>query len=168
MDLPHTIATNVSRVADLIRGVPICMLTTVLGDGLPRARPMIAQEEAFDGSLWFLAERESELVHEIRRNPRVGVTYADTVTHRYVSLGGDARIVEDRAIIGMLWRASMESWFAAGPMDPAIALIRVDPEMAWFWEAPPSGRSQLVQLAKSLLTGEGGNPSEGSSGRLQL
>jgi general stress protein 26 len=168
MDLPQTVSTNIARVADLIRGVPICMLTTVLGDGLPHARPMIAQDEAFDGRLWFLVEREAHLVQEIRRNPHVGVTYADTVTHRYVSLSGKARIVEDPAVVARLWRASMEGWFPDGPLDPRIALVQVEPAMAWFWEGPPTTGARILDLAKSLLTGEGGEPQAGASGRLQL
>jgi general stress protein 26 len=168
MNLPQSIATNVARVADLIRGVPICMMTTVMGDGTPHARPMIAQEHPFDGALWFLVERESNVVKEIHRNPHVGVTYADSVSHRYVSLSGTARVVEDRAVIGMMWRPSMESWFPAGPMDPALALLRVDPTVAWFWEGPPASLGQVLELAKSIVTGEGGAPPAGASGRLRL
>jgi general stress protein 26 len=173
MDLPHSVATNVARVAELIRGVPTCMLTTVLGDGLPHARPMVAPDEPFDGSLWFLTEREGHLAHEIRRNPHVGVTFSDAAAGRHVSLSGTARLVEDRAVISRLWRAPMEAWFPLGPVDPAIALIRVDPVMAWFWEGPagpgPGHQlGQLVELAKALVTGEGASPDPGTSGRLKL
>jgi general stress protein 26 len=167
-ELPQTVATNVRRVAELIRGVPICMLTTVGGDGMPHARPMVAQEEPFDGSLWFLTERESHLSHEIRRNPHVGVTYADPVANRYVSVSGTARIVEDRAIVSTLWRAPMEAWFPMGPLDPALALIQVEPAIAWFWEGPPANLGQVIELAKALVTGEGTRPEPGTHGTLKL
>lgn len=168
MDLPQTVSTNISRIAELIVGMPTCMLTTVLGGGSPHARPMAAQEQPFDGSLWFLVDREARVVHEIRANRHVGVTFSDAAAARWVSLSGTARIVEDRAIISRLWKAPLETWFPEGPSDPAITLIQVEPSEATFWEGPPAIVGHVFDLARAALTGRGGAEEPGISGRLQL
>ena len=100
--------------------------------------------------------------------PSTHVTFADTITNRYVSVSGTARIIEDRAVIATIWRASMEAWFPGGPLDPALALARVDPTVAWFWEGAPANLGSVLDLAKAVISGEGGNPQPGASGRLQL
>jgi pyridoxine/pyridoxamine 5'-phosphate oxidase len=74
------------------------MLTTEDGGQL-RARPMVAAQDDFDGTLWFFTRASSHKVSEVESEQHVGVTYADAGKQDYVSLSGTARLIQDKATI---------------------------------------------------------------------
>ena len=95
--------SDVKKVADLAKDIRIGMLTTIDSDGHFISRPMAQQEVEFDGDLWFFAERNSRKVAHITANPHVGVTLTSNDT--WISLDGDAEIVDDPAKAKELWNS---------------------------------------------------------------
>ena len=114
-----TMDDDTRRVAELIRGNRLAMLTTVAPDGTLTSRPMGLQEADFDGDLWFFVERDSRKMVHVAHHPQVNVTVASGST--WVSLTGEAVEAEDRDRAHELWNAGVAAWFPDGPDDPAPA-----------------------------------------------
>ena len=50
------------KIAELAKGIHICMMTTVAADRKMSSRPMAVQDKPFDGTLWFLTRVTSEKI----------------------------------------------------------------------------------------------------------
>lgn len=137
----------IRKIDELIRNVPVAMLTTTSARGWLRSRPMVAQRLPFDGSLWFITSRTAAKAGEVRNRHRVNVSYASPERDCYVSIAGIASLVEDPARAAGLWNASYEPWFPQGLHDPDLALIRVEAEEAEYWD----GSIRKMVIVSGLL-----------------
>ena len=145
-------AEQVKKVADLAKGIRIGMLTTVDSDGHYISRPMAQQEVEFDGDLWFFAERDSRKVQHITANPHVGVTLTSNDT--WISLDGEAEIVDDTAKAKELWNTWVEAWMPEGPEDANVVLIKVTGHSAEYWDTPGGRIASVISFVKAKVTGE--------------
>ena len=145
-------AAQVAKLAELARDIRIAMLTTIDAEGHFVARPMAQQEVEFDGDLWFFAETSSSLVAQIAVNPHVGVTLSSCDT--WISIDGDAEVVDDRAKAKDLWNAWVEAWLPQGPDDPSVTLVKVNGHSAEYWDTPGNKVTSAISFVKSKLTGE--------------
>ena len=88
----------------MMRDLDFCMFTTTSEDGSLRARPMSNNGEVeFDGDVWFFSGADTRKVQEIQAEPRVQLNYADTENFRFVSMTGQAKIVNDLKKKKELW-----------------------------------------------------------------
>jgi len=149
----------------MMKSISFAMLTTEDDDQL-RARPMVAAQSDFDGTLWFFTRASSHKVDEVQQDQRVGVTYADPSKQDYVSLSGKARLVRDKASIDSHWGEAMRTWFPKGKDDPDIALLRVDVTMAEYWDAPNSTMVHAYGYVKAVVTGKSPHPGENEKVRI--
>ena len=117
---------------------------------------MTTQQTEFDGDLWFIGSNDSGTVADIRHNPQVNASYADTGKGTYVSVSGQAELVEDRAKLEELWSDTYKAYFEGGIDDPAVQLIRINAQEAEFWEGNGKVRS-LYQMARTAVTGKTAN-----------
>ena len=115
------------------------MLITESEDGALHSCPMATQQTEFDGILWFFTGLTSGKVNELEWNPSVNLSYAEPAEMRYVSVSGDAEIVQDRAKMEELWSALYKAWFPKGLDDPDLCLLKVEVNNAEYWEAPSGG-----------------------------
>jgi general stress protein 26 len=145
---------RIKKLGDLIKDINIAMLTTVLPDGSLRSRPMAAQNENFDGALWFFTRENSEKVHEIQDDQHVNVSFADEGSQTYVSVSGKAKLSRDRAKIEELWSPVVKAWFPDGKDDPSLALLEIKVDGAEYWDAPSSAMVNIVGMAKAAFTGK--------------
>lgn len=151
---------DVAKLAELVEGIRIAMLTTTEWDGTLRSRPMATQEVEFDGDLWFFTAHDSPKVREAERDQHVNVSYADPSNNRYVSVSGVAEEVRDRAKMEELWSPLYKPWFPGGLDDPDLTLLKIHVEKAEYWESTGGKLVQLLGFAKALITGK---PVEGGS-----
>lgn len=139
------------RVADLIEGHRIAMLTSIGADGTLLSRPMALQEVEFDGDVWFFAERTSRKVENVTANPQVNVTVGSATT--WVSLTGTAVVVDNPDKKRELWSEAVKAWYPEGPDDEGLVLLKVVADSAEYWDTP--GRlATLISYAKARVTGE--------------
>ncbi|HSV14919.1 MAG TPA: pyridoxamine 5'-phosphate oxidase family protein [Tepidisphaeraceae bacterium] len=157
---------NIEKLASLIKGVRIAMLTTTDGDGSLHSRPMATQSADFDGELWFLTGQRSHKVQEINRDHHVSLSYADPSDNRYVSISGTARLVRDRKRAEDLWNPMYKAWFPKGLDDPELCVLRVTPERAEYWDSPSSAVVHMVGFVKAALTGKPADAGEHGEMRL--
>jgi general stress protein 26 len=160
MDRPTENAANDShdreKLWNLIKNIRFAMLTTRHGNGHLHSRPMTTQNRKIyeDTSLWFFMSRSSEAVSDIASDPAVNVTYADTDADDYVSVSGQARVIDDMTKKKQLWNKMTEAWFPKGVDDPDLALVQVGITHADYWEAKDSKLTQLFKMAKAAVTGK--------------
>lgn len=149
-DKSHSEATQ--KMWAMMKDIGFAMLTTEDAGNL-RARPMVAAQKEFDGNLWFFTRASSHKVQEAGNGHAVGVTYAEPSKQDYVSLSGHAQVVRDKAAIEEHWQEAMRTWFPGGKDDPDIALLKVEIEMAEYWDAPNSAMVHAYGYVKAALTG---------------
>jgi general stress protein 26 len=140
------------KVAELLKGERFGFLTTTTTDGKLTSRPMTLQEVEFDGDLWFFAERGSHPVQHITAAPRVNVGVGSGGS--WVSLSGDAEVVEDAAKKRELWNSAVEAWFPQGPDDDSVVLIKVHADSAEYWDSPGGRLATAFSFVKAKVTGE--------------
>jgi general stress protein 26 len=140
------------KVAELIKGQRFGFLTTITMDGRLTSRPMTLQEVEFDGALWFLAERDSNPVEHITASPQVNVGVGSGGT--WVSLTGDAVVVEDVAKKRELWNSAVEAWFPQGPDDDSVVLLKVEADSAEYWDSAGGRLATAFSFVKAKVTGQ--------------
>lgn len=136
----------IRKVAMMVRGIKVAMLTTSAPDGSLHSRPMATLDVDFDGSVWFFSRASSGKVDEIRTEAEVNAAYASPDDHRYVSLSGRASVVRDPERMREMWGPASRMWFARGLEDPDLALIRVDVRTAQYWDMLVGGMVALPDL----------------------
>ena len=152
------------KIADLVKGIRIAMMTTRAEDGSMDARPMAVQDKPFDGTLWFLTRRSSEKVGELERDQHITVSFSEPSDSKYVTLKGRGTTSQDRGKIHELWNPMYKAWFPQGQDDPEITVLRVDVTEGFFWEA---SSSKVVMYAKYLAAAvTGGAVPVGTAGHV--
>lgn len=145
-----------AQLWDLIKDIHFGMFTTRHANGHLHARPMTTQNRAIDedDSLWFFMSAGSDTVADLLRDSQVNVAYADPDKQAYVSVAGQAQVVDDLQRKQALWSKMNEVWFKGGPTDPDLALVRVRIEHADYWDAPGNRLVRLYDMVMSALKGE--------------
>ncbi|RYY79420.1 MAG: general stress protein [Moraxellaceae bacterium] len=145
--------TDITKIAELTRGIKFAMVTFVNHEGHLHAAPMTTQDEDFNGTVWFIGSKDSDLVRSIPGNAQVNLGYSDTAGHNYVSINGTAELVNDKAKLDELWSDGYNAFFEQGKEDPKIQLIKVVGNGAQYWEG--SGRVvSMIKMAKAAITGD--------------
>ncbi len=162
----YTHEKAVEKLAKLIKGIRIAMLTTVDEEGGLRSRPMATQQMEFDGNLWFFTGRDTAKIHEVDREHHVNVSYADPDGNRYVSVSGMASLVQDKGKAEELWNPAYKAWFPQGLDDPNLCLLRVQVDKAEYWDSPSSAVVHIVGFVKAIATGHRYDPGENQKVRL--
>ncbi|MGF1535934.1 MAG: pyridoxamine 5'-phosphate oxidase family protein [Elainellaceae cyanobacterium] len=159
-----TQSQQLDKLRSLIKDIEIAMLTTVAEDGSLHSRPMSSNGHIdVDFSLWFFTYANAVKVDEIDQEHQVNVSFACPEKQEYVSISGRARLVQDRSKIESLWSPEQQAWFPKGLEEPGLALLKVVPHTAEYWDAPPSFIAHTIGLAKSIATGEQASPGENAT-----
>ena len=141
------------KIAEVMKGIHIAMMSTVAMDGSISSRPMAVQDKDFDGQLWFLTRVSSEKVDELEQDQHVTLTLTDSSDGNYLTLKGRANVNQDSRKIRELWNPMYKAWFPKGETDPEIAVLRVDVREADYWEASNSGLVRSVKYLAAAMTG---------------
>ncbi|NYE58876.1 general stress protein 26 [Duganella sp. 1224] len=144
---------QINTIAAKIKDVRFGMFTTVDGDNVLTSRPLTTQQIDNEGNMWFFTSDEAAFTHDLAAHPEVNVSFSNPEEQMYLSVTGQAYLLKDRAKARELWSPLVRAWFPGGLDDPHLAMIRVRIQSAEYWDASASKMKQLVQLAKSALTG---------------
>jgi general stress protein 26 len=140
---------DINRVWKLIDKIKICMLATRAGEAI-RARPMSAIARESENAIYFLTDAEGHKDDEIGQNGAVCLVFSKPDSGKFLSVNGQGRVLDDRALIRDLWSIAAEAWWE-GPEDPTIRVIEVTPEEAEFWEGP-HGLVATIQMVIAAST----------------
>jgi general stress protein 26 len=141
----------VEKLNDLVED-KICMFCTYEGEEIS-SRPMGTQGVDEDGTIWFFSARNSLKNIQVERESKVYLMYADPGKHSYLTLKGNARVVNNREKIKELWNPIAKAWFEEGEDDPDITLIRVTPNEGHYWNTKNGKLVSMLQIAAAALTG---------------
>ena len=136
-----------------VRAIETCMMVTQDGTHM-RARPMSAILRTGQNAIWFFADVNNHKDDELAANPQACLAFADPIHQCYVSLSGRVALVRDRQVIGELWNDAATRTFPQGPADPRILLLRFEPEIGEYWDAPSGTIAAVFHFLKAAITGQ--------------
>ncbi len=141
---------------DLIKDIKFGMLTHRHSGGELHSQPLTTQNKSFDegATLYFFIARTSEIASHVVQDGHVNVAYTDPGKDSYVSVSGQALIVEDMGKKEHLWSTIAKAWFPGGPTDPNLALMEVRISHAEFWNVKESKMVQLIKMVTAAMTGK--------------
>lgn len=144
------------KLWDLVKGIKFGMFTHRHANGMLHSQPLTTQNKALDegATLFFFVSRQGEVARHIIDDDHVNVAYANPSDDSYVSVSGQALIVEDQSKKESLWSPMAKAWFPGGPTDPDLALLQVRITHAEYWDVTASKMVQLAKMAKAAITGE--------------
>jgi general stress protein 26 len=145
-------AQQQAKVAQLIEGSRIAMVTTVADSGKLVSRPLAPMHREFDGVLWFFTQDPSSKTEQVVQNPQVNVACASD--DGWLSVSGTASVTSDPARIDEFWNSHAAAWFDGGRDDPTVALLKVDVHSAEYWSLEDPKLVTTVKYLKARLTGQ--------------
>ncbi|HEX5730608.1 pyridoxamine 5'-phosphate oxidase family protein, partial [Microbacterium sp.] len=151
-DEPMTQTDAIERLKELVEDIDFTMLTTQDPAGSLVSRPMSTRQMDESGAIWFFTSEDTKKVDEVEADHDVGLAYLDSKGMRFVSVAGRARVVHDRAKMEELYTASLDIWFEDGLDTPGIALLKVTPVEAEFWEPKHGKLVMAAGMLKALVT----------------
>lgn len=126
------------KVRALLQHIGTVMLVTHDPSGGLNARPM--QIVGVEGStVWFFTDVNSPKSLEIGRDHDVLLAASCPEHKEYVSVRGQARVVQDVAKQRALWTEEARPWFPDGAPSEALALIAVQMQGGEYWDSRPTG-----------------------------
>lgn len=140
-----------NKIKELVEGINIAMLVTENGREL-RSRPMYTAGLADDFSLYFFTNKHSGKAEEIEQQQSVNLAFANPKKQEYLSISGQATLVEDDTQMDELWKPMMKAWYPDGLNDPNLILLRVIPTTAEFWDTSSNRLVQLFEIGKAIIT----------------
>ncbi len=115
----------VTVAREIMQSARFCALVTLDDSGRPQARAMDPFAPEDDLVIWLATTPASRKVRQIRNDPRVARYYFDSGSSGYVTLLGDAHLVDDAMEKARRWK---EGWEAFYPdKEESYLLIRVVP-----------------------------------------
>jgi len=151
----------VEKLHELVKDIKVAMMTTRRADGHLVSRPMAIQKDAPGADFWFVTERDSEKLDELRNDPHLNLAFYKDRTREYVSVSGTALLTDDRAVIHRLYAPDWKAWFEdqggandGSADDPRLFLIGVRAESAHFLTVDKPQAVVLFELVKGMVTGK--------------
>lgn len=156
----------IDKFKELVKHNPMCLFVTNLSEIPLQARPMTTQKVCDQGNFWFLSARDSNKNDDIRNGSDVQLFFANSGDSEYLSVYGEAAIIQDRNKIDELWTPVAKAWFTEGKDDPRITVIKVTPKDAHYWDTKSGKMISLLTIAAAAITGE--TKDNGIEGELSL
>lgn len=157
---PAEVADRIWELADKI---DFCMFDT--WDGAhQQSRPLSSRVRRDEHAIYFLVSATGHKNGQIEAYPEVNLAYADKSKMDFVSISGQAEVLNDRAKIKDLWSDFDKAWWDSAD-DPDIRLIKVSPERGELWDSP----GRLIALTTMLTAAvTGAKPDFGDNATTRL
>jgi general stress protein 26 len=134
---------SLSDLSEKMRQIDIAMLSTHAEDGSIASRPMSNNGEVeYEGHSYYFTMEDTHTVGEIRRDPKVSLTFQGPKAFA-VAVEGRAEIIQDKAQFQEHWSADIDKWFAQGIDTPGLALIKVSASRIHYWDGEEDGEIKL-------------------------
>lgn len=142
-----------NKIWDLIKRIKVGMLCTQVAGDL-ESKPMYLVQDDYDGKIWFYTDLRSEKVFDLLKTNTVNLAFSEPNEQVYVSLTGDAHIIQDRQLIDKFWSPRIAAWFPEGKDSKYIGLIQIDVTRGEHWDSTSSKLMQFYEIVKANLTGK--------------
>ena len=155
----------IKKLKSLGEDIRFCMYTT-FGNGRIDSRPMTTLDIDDNGNVWFFTSRNTDIGKETNWGESVTLIYADPKNSSYLSVAGQAAVVNDEQKKEELWNVMTKAWFPGGKDDPDLVLLKVTTDEAAYWDSNSSRMVVFFSMLKAAVTGT--TPEGGDHGKLDL
>merc|ERR1712137_405791 len=152
------------EVQAIVEHVKTAMLTTRQADGALNSRAMHPASKK--GLVFeFIANNHSGKFDELKNDPACNVSFYDSSNTDWVSVAGQAKIIQNPDEIKKIWSPTIGAWFGdlgdgkhtGNYDDPRVSAIQVKPTEIRYWHA--KGKvTQALDVAKAKVTGDAAAP----------
>ena len=131
---------SLKDISEKMRDIDFAMLSTKTEGGAIAARPMSNNRQVeFDGDSYFFTLESTRTVGDIRREPRVGLTYqgksgALGLKPFFITIEGRGELIDDKGRFAEHWTKDLDSWFREGIDTPGLLLVKVVAERLHYWD----------------------------------
>lgn len=130
---------SLKALAEKMRGLDFCMMTTQDGRNSFHTRPMSNNGKVeYDGNSWFFAYEDSNKVKQIENNSKVSLVYQND-DMLFIECFGSASIIRRKSILEEKWVDDLNRWFPQGLETPGVCLIKVEASRVQFWHKEEEG-----------------------------
>lgn len=144
----------IDKLKNLVDDITICLFCTNLKtDDGSTCRPMAVQHVCDQGNLWFFSQKNSEKNKDIEKNKNVQLFFAHPGKSSYLVVNGEAEIIIDTDKTEELWTPLVKTWFPEGKEDPAISIIKVTPNISYYWDTEGNQMANFLKMVASVATG---------------
>lgn len=142
---------EMKHLGDVLKDQRVAMLTLAEPSGRLSSRPMTALELDASGAFWMFTSKKT-LAHlfEGGASRQVNFAFADISNSTYVSIEGNARLVDDQARKNELWTSMARPYFPGGVDDPELIVLTIRTERAEIWDSPDSSIVRTIAMAASI------------------
>jgi general stress protein 26 len=157
---------SVKKIQKLIDSSNVCLFTTQLSEKPLSTRPMGTMKADDDGNIWFFSNSYSNKNREIKDDNRVQLFYSNNGNSEYLSIYGEAQILNDQKRINELWNPIVRAWFLGGKTDPDITIIKVKPAHVYYWDTNHNKMISLLRIFAGAINGAA--IEDGVEGKIKL
>ncbi|WP_031530550.1 pyridoxamine 5'-phosphate oxidase family protein [Dyadobacter crusticola] len=130
-------------VAEIMKDLDICMLTTTTSNGMLVSRPMSNNRQVeYDGNSYFFTWEGSRMVSDIEMDSGVNLSFNGD-NDIFISIAGKADVTRTREKMEEHWVEELEAWFEDGLDTPGIAMISVAAKQIKYWQGEEEGELKL-------------------------
>jgi general stress protein 26 len=134
--------TSLKTIAEKLKNIDFCMMTTIDGRGSMHARPMSNNGQVeYDGDSWFFTYEDSNKVRQVEKNDNVSLSFI-TKDFVFIECYGHAVIIKQKSTLEEHWIDELKQWFPEGVETPGICLMRVKASRVHFWDKEGEGTYQ--------------------------
>lgn len=144
---------GLAKLKSFINNGDIAILCTIEEDQI-HSRPMATSDIDEEGNIWFFTNEYSPKVYEIESNTNVTLCYTDHANSTYVCINGKATLIQDTEKMKELFNSMVKAFFPEGLSDPRLALIKVTPKHAEYWDSHSNSMVRFMGILGSALTGD--------------
>ncbi len=138
------------RLADLVHGQRVAMLTLRHTDGHLASRPMRPLRLDGHANCWMLAARSSlgSVAGGVQGSPGC-LGYCDVDGAPYLSVSGPLQLDGSARRRAELWTAAARAWFAQGVDDPDLVCLGLRAQQVEVWGGPGNTGMRAGAVAAS-------------------
>jgi general stress protein 26 len=138
----------------LATDIRTCMFITDNKTEHDHTRPMSTIEVDEKGTMWFFTDIRSVKVEEVSKERNVHLVYAHPGKESFLDVWGRATVSTDKNLIKEKWSSFLKAWFPAGVDDPNLALLKVQPDDVYYWNAESGKMVSFLKIAIAAVTGK--------------
>lgn len=130
---------SMKDVAEKMRKLDICMVSSQTARGLITSRPMSNNGDVeYDGNSYFFTWDDSQLAKDITENPQVNLAFSGP-KNLYISVVGKAKLVKNKTKMAEHWLEQLNMWFKKGIETPGAVMVHVKANRIKYWQNEEEG-----------------------------
>jgi general stress protein 26 len=151
---------TLKEIAEDMKQIDFCTLSTHAPNGAIGARPMSNNREVeYDGDAYFFTYADRQMVTDIERDAKVGMTYLGSpglkgilgAPGQFIHIEATAQIIRDKARFQEHWDKSLDRWFPDGPDTPGTVMLKVSATRIHYWDGEDEGEIEVSGKAGQAL-----------------